>query len=347
VRLLGLRLDVESSVPAGMGVSSSASVEVAVLRAVSATFPPAEGGWDPLAPGPALELAHLAWLAETRVAGAPCGTMDQIAVSVGAPGCLLPITCRPGEPGAPVPLPPGVTVLGWASGVQHDVGASPYRFARTACFMAKRMAEAELERAGRFPAELAAVASGAAPRRLGWLSQLPLPFVQAFVAPLLPAAITGKDFVARYGAVDDEASDVQPEAEYPVLAALRFASGEDGRVRAATSVLRLVAAAAAAGAADEAATEAAMRSVGELVSAAHGDYSALGLGCAETDAIVHALTRELGPAAGVYGARVSGGGSGGTVAVLCREDAVAAIRALAAEPRFDFAGTGRPATIIV
>ena len=48
----------------------------------------------------------------------------------------------------------------------------------------------------------------------------------------------------------------------------------------------------------------------------------------------------LGPDAGVYGGRVSGGGSGGTMVVLCREDAVPAVEALATRLTFGKPFTG-------
>ena len=37
------------------------------------------------------------------------------------------------------------------------------------------------------------------------------------------------------------------------------------------------------------------------------------------------------PAAGIYGAKITGGGSGGTVAILAREDAADRVRHIAAE----------------
>ena len=49
--------------------------------------------------------------------------------------------------------------------------------------------------------------------------------------------------------------------------------------------------------------------------ASHASYSACGLGSDGTDHLV-ALVREAGPRLGLYGAKITGGGSGGTVAVL-------------------------------
>jgi galactokinase len=53
----------------------------------------------------------------------------------------------------------------------------------------------------------------------------------------------------------------------------------------------------------------------------HEGYCAMGLGSAETDEMVEAL-KQLGPDQGVYGARISAGGSGGTVVVLLEDPAL-------------------------
>ena len=50
--------------------------------------------------------------------------------------------------------------------------------------------------------------------------------------------------------------------------------------------------------------------------AAHASYSACGIGTKETDLLVSLAMAE----SGVVGAKITGGGSGGTVCVLCRAD---------------------------
>jgi L-arabinokinase len=64
--------------------------------------------------------------------------------------------------------------------------------------------------------------------------------------------------------------------------------------------------------------------LGELMYESHTSYGACGLGSPGTDRLVE-LVRNEGPAAGLYGARITGGGCGGTVAVIGRKDAAAAI----------------------
>jgi L-arabinokinase len=73
----------------------------------------------------------------------------------------------------------------------------------------------------------------------------------------------------------------------------------------------------------------------------HASYSACGLGTSGTDRLV-ALAREAGPARGIYGAKITGGGSGGTVAFLADSGADDEIRAIARR----YAGeTGRNAHV--
>ena len=59
-------------------------------------------------------------------------------------------------------------------------------------------------------------------------------------------------------------------------------------------------------------------------------YSSCGLDCAECDELVTRLSA-LGAVNGVYGARITGGGSGGAVAVLAKRSAEEAILSVAAD----------------
>jgi L-arabinokinase len=60
--------------------------------------------------------------------------------------------------------------------------------------------------------------------------------------------------------------------------------------------------------------------MGEMMYQSHQAYTDCGLGCDATDLLVE-LVREAGAASGLFGAKVTGGGAGGTVAVLGRKDA--------------------------
>ena len=52
---------------------------------------------------------------------------------------MLPILCRPASVDPVVALPDGLEVVGVPTGAEHDVSGVPYRRARAAAFMGKRI----------------------------------------------------------------------------------------------------------------------------------------------------------------------------------------------------------------
>jgi L-arabinokinase len=303
----GLKFAIASEVPVSMGVSSSAALEVATLRALE------EASGRRLA---GTALARLGQRAENDVVGAPCGLMDQLAAAHGSPGALLPILCRPDVLDEPVPLPAGAVVVGWPSGVRHAVSASPYATARAAAFMGKKILESVLG------------------RPLTQVTELTPSQVAEVGETALPPALFGRDFLARHGGVDDPLSQIDPGQEYPVGAAVRFPIEENFRAAEAVRLLRGIRP-------DN--RRQTLTVIGELMYRSHAGYSAMGLGCPETDVMVGAV-RARGPDHGFYGARVSGGGSGGTVVVLLETAALPDLEGLAV--RLSFGGV-RPAPLIV
>ncbi|HEU4794457.1 MAG TPA: hypothetical protein VFT02_02435, partial [Pyrinomonadaceae bacterium] len=64
--------------------------------------------------------------------------------------------------------------------------------------------------------------------------------------------------------------------------------------------------------------------MGELMYQSHASYSSCGLGSKGTDLLVE-MVRATGADKGLFGAKITGGGSGGTVAVLGHSDAEPAV----------------------
>jgi galactokinase len=108
-------LFIDSTVPFGGGLSSSAALEVATALALL----------DGRRIEP-LELARLARRAENQFAGMPCGIMDQYVAVFGRQGCALKIDCR-SLTSEPVPLPGEVAIVAVNSMVKHALGATAYR----------------------------------------------------------------------------------------------------------------------------------------------------------------------------------------------------------------------------
>ena len=113
---IGLRGHLESDVPTGAGLSSSAALEVVLALALCAAAD------LELAP---LELAALCRRAEHRAVGVPSGIMDQAAAVLGREGHAVMLDCTTLEHRY-APLPDGHTLLLIHSGVQRELETSGY-----------------------------------------------------------------------------------------------------------------------------------------------------------------------------------------------------------------------------
>jgi galactokinase len=239
---VGLEGTVESTLPLGAGLSSSAALDVAVALALCRA-----AGFEL----PRLELARLAREAELRAVGVPCGLMDPAASLLGRRGHALLLDCGT-EESRLVPLPDGLAIVVLDSGIRHALEHSGYALRR-----------AELGRA------LAAL-GGTRP------------------ADVTPAAAAA---AARSAGVDDVAAR-----------RLRHVVSENERVRKLVAVL-------------ESPAGVDLRRVGELMLAGHeslrDDFE---VSLPELDLLV-----ELAYEAGAVGARLTGGGFGGSVVALADE----------------------------
>lgn len=239
----------------------------------------------------ARQLALLGQRAEQLFAAAPCGPMDQLTVMHGEADCLLPILCRPAEVMEALRLQPPLAVWGIDSGLRHAISGDAYRRVRCASFMGKALLDGD-----------AAYLTELHPGRLA--------------ADRLPERLLGIDFLRLRKRIDDPVSTVEPGTSYPVRAATVFPLEEHAR---ALELVSLV---------SDRPSDSTMERLGELLYESHAGYSRCGLGVTQTDQIVDAV-RDAGRARGLFGARVSGGGSGGTVVVLGHRDAEPHVRAIA------------------
>jgi galactokinase len=236
-------------------------------------------------------LALLGCRAEQLVARAPCGSMDQMTATYGEAAHVLALICRPAEVIGSFALPPDIAVWGIDSGARHAVRDAAYRRARCAAFMGKALLGVDA----------------------AYLTALRPVDVEA---ERLPERLTGAEFLRLRDGVDDEMSAIEPAVEYPVRAATLHPVEEQVRVETFLQLL------------EEPVTRRSARVLGDLMAASHEGYSRCGLGAPTTDRIVEAA-RAAGWERGLVGARVSGGGSGGTVVVVGREDAEPVVRRLA------------------
>jgi galactokinase len=239
---------IDTSVPIGGGLSSSASLEVATATLIEAMT---GSTLDPI------EKALLCQKAEHDFAGVPCGIMDQFASVMCREDHLMLLDCR-SKAIEHVPFrDPSITVLVVNTNVKHELSGGEY---------AERRAQCE-----------------SAARKLG-------------VTSLRDAAFP------------------QLQARRRQLGSIEYRRAK----HAISEIARTVRAAGAVKAGN-------WPEVGRLMYASHDslrdDYE---VSCRELDLLVD-FAREIGPAGGVIGSRMTGGGFGGCSVSLVQTEKVSAV----------------------
>jgi L-arabinokinase len=295
----GVNIALLSNVPLGAGVSSSAAIEVATMMNLLDHFGVREKV-DPM------RVAAMCQQVENRVVGAPCGIMDQVTSCAGKNGTLLRLLCQPHDPQSPVPIPSNVRFVGINSNVKHSVGGGAYGRTRCAAFMAHKIILEMMRSAGAQHGKTLA-----ADPMNGYLANLDPDDYKQHFRPRLPEWMKGSDFIERFNETIDKATRVDPAADYPVQHAADHHVLEARRVRNFAEFLEQ-AAAAPPGTREQGQF---LDKAGHLMYASHLSYTndAM-LGAPECDLLVELVRKR--ERAGIYGAKITGGGSGGTVAVL-------------------------------
>uniref|UniRef100_A0A0E0CFF0 GHMP kinase N-terminal domain-containing protein n=1 Tax=Oryza meridionalis TaxID=40149 RepID=A0A0E0CFF0_9ORYZ len=308
---------VSSSVPEGKGVSSSASVEVASMSAIAAAY-----GLNI----PPRDLAILCQKVENRIVGAPCGVMDQMTSACGEANKLLAMICQPAEVKELVSIPTHIRFWGLDSGIRHSVGGTDYGSVRVGTYMGRKMIKcAASDLLSESLPSCPPIQSGntnsdeyeehgvdllKSEASLEYLCNLPPHRYEAVYARDIPEIITGDAFLEKYGDHNDAVTTVDPKRSYCVKAPTRHPIYENFRVEAFKALLTA------------AKTVEQLSALGELMYQCHYSYNACGLGSDGTDRLVNMVqevqhrktSQDGGPS--LFGAKITGGGSGGSVCVI-------------------------------
>jgi len=302
----GIRVSVESTVPEGKGVSSSAALEVATMVAVCTAF---DIVMDPR------EVAIACQWVENHVVGAPCGIMDQMTSACGQENRLLRLRCQPGTIEGYSEIPRGYRFFGIDSGLRHAVTGADYGTVRTAAFMGYRMIADAVGLSAKRDGLRVAIDD---PRWNGYLANITPGEFDDRYRDLLPERIRGAEFLERFGGITDTVTRVESDRLYPVRNATTHPVHEQARVARFATLL------------DELSSDSSLATeLGQLMYASHASYSSCGLGSDGTDHLVD-LVASAGEDSGLFGAKITGGGSGGTVAILGVETAEPVVREIAA-----------------
>jgi len=297
----GANLLLSADLPPNCGVASSAALELAVLKAASAASGVELAG---------IPLAEAGQWVENVVAHSACGIMDQAAIILGERNALLPLLCQPCTPFRPIPLPPGVRVWGIDSMVPRATNGTVYETARAAAFMAYSLI---CRHAGLAINEFREGSS----LRLsddcwnGSLSNLSYAEFQSTFEEILPETMTGELFLQTCGDHHDPLTAIVGERVYPVRAAGRYATAENERVRSVITLLNEWEITNSASTVEK---------IGRIQLQSHHAYRECGLGSVVCDELVEMAVRF-----GFAGAKMTGGGAGGVVAVLGYDEQEAAL----------------------
>lgn len=119
----GTAIDIDSNLPLGAGLSSSAALEVATAFALRELY---QLPIDPM------QIAKLCQRAENEFVGVQCGLLDQASSVFGQEGKAILLDFR-SVTAEPVALPAGVAILLLASGIPHALTGGEYNERREQC----------------------------------------------------------------------------------------------------------------------------------------------------------------------------------------------------------------------
>ena len=301
----GVKLYISSEIPLGKGVSSSAALEVAVMQAVCAAF---EIEID------SREKAILCQKVENLVVGAACGVMDQMSVMFGEENKLLSLLCQPAEIQGWVDIPEEIEFWGIDSGVRHAVVGADYSSVRIGAFMGYRII-CDLAGFTANATEKQGVVQLNDPKWNGFLCNITPSEFEQFYSACLPIEMNGSDFLRKYQGTTDSVTTIDPEKAYSVKIPTLHAIHENFRVSVFGDLLK--------------ASEINLKLLGELMFQSHAGYSSCGLGEEGTNRLVELVREDRFE--NLFGAKITGGGSGGTVAVLAKKGSDSVIEKLTAK----------------
>ncbi|KAJ4822668.1 D-arabinose 1-dehydrogenase (NAD(P)(+)) [Turnera subulata] len=206
------------------------------------------------------------------------------------------------------------------SGIRHSVGGADYGSVRIGAFMGRKMikslASAVLSRSapggdGFAYDELEddSVNLLKAEASLDYLCNLPPHRYEALYSKMLPKSILGEEFLEKYADHNDPVTVIDQKRLYAVTASAKHPIYENFRVKAFKALLT------------SAYSDEQLTALGELLYQCHYSYSACGLGSDGTDRLVRLVqemqhSKSASEDGTLYGAKITGGGSGGTVCVI-------------------------------
>ncbi len=228
--------------------------------------------------------------------GLPVGLADAACVLRAAPTGLTCVCAEPLTINDAIELPDGIALFGMATGTLCGNAQRKYDAVRIASHMGGTLVDRIIRHENK--------------NRIPWSGRLAEVSVADYVNRFrdrLPTKLKGSEFLKLFGETGDTITRIDPDVLYKVRSRTEHHVYENDRAQSFARCMQ------------RAATEgdlSSLRQAGELMYASHWSYGQrCGLGSIETDLLVR-LIRSADVDAGILGARITGHGCGGVVAVL-------------------------------
>ncbi|HVT81098.1 MAG TPA: hypothetical protein VHM90_10610 [Phycisphaerae bacterium] len=316
-RMPGASILIDSEIPQNAGQSSSTAVLAATALALqSLESRPAP---SPLAVAQSVAAAEAIVLHGTPRAAPSQGHIIAALTCLhprGGQPALLRYSAQPHRFVGPVPLPESVRVLALDTGVRYTHAQDTLDEIRTAAAMGMRIIETIYRDLGQPHTPLH-----------GYLANTSPLLYRQYFRTLLPRRLRGSDFIRTYGPLPeylppDISEDLEHSRLYRVRTAVDHLIAEHEHAEQFLQAMEELADGqpprqpAPAPPITTKEGELILQRAGRLLLASHHSYRLrLELSCREADWLVDRLM-EAGPDRGIYGARITGAGGGGTVAAL-------------------------------
>jgi galactokinase len=303
----GADIFIASDLPPNKGVSSSAALVVAVLKAASAAYGISLDG---------IALATAGQWVENVVVGAACGIMDQAAIVLGTDNHLLPLLCQPCRPFPAIKLSTDLCIWGIDSMESRSTRSEAYEIARAAAFIGYKLICLR-EGIDVVPEIVSGIPRFTDLCWNGYLSNLAPSEFRSSYERWLPESLSGRECLARIGIHADPFTTIHHDWNYPVRAAVRYATEENLRVQTVRTLLESSA---------QSVSDDTVKLIGEVLCQSHHAYAECGLRSEACDALVARALK-----VGFAGAKMTGGGAGGVVALFGRPEDKGAVHRIAEE----------------
>lgn len=312
----GFDLAILSNIPPGAGLCESSAEIIATMILLRDHFEIA-AQLDPP------RFIDLAQRAQKRMTGEEVSKASLFAIASGTAGRLLKVLSQSHEPPGFLQIPQGIRIVGIDTGVRPNAGDDQFMRTRVAAFMGQKMILAKMEEMG-----LAAGMRLVGDPMRGYLANLALDDYKKYFRSALPESLKGSDFLASFGTSIDASIQIDASVQYAVQSATDHQVHEPSRVK---NFIRFMEQAAALPA-QSPQRSAVIDKAGHLMYASHISCSRdAQLGAPEADLLVDSVRKN--ERAGLYGAKITDRGQGGSVAVLMNdsEKAIEAINTIVSD----------------